>query len=170
MASSLLRVTLSRIATKRFVQLHGYWPAVKGPDPSVNMEFYESLTSPLPGKPRIIQYEGELKALKEKEKGSWKNLSKEERMDLYNMYFGMTMAEMSRGDDEWKSAVGLTLVICSFSLLLSWAMQEFCLAPPAPSALDSEVIAATIKQELQFHGGPISGYASMWDYENNRWK
>ena len=170
MASSLLRATLSRFILRRPVHLYGYWPAEKGPDPSINMDFHESLTSPLPARPRVIEYEGALKTLKEKEKGDWKNLSHEERMDLYNMYFGMTVSDMLRGNDEWKSSFGFTMVLVSVSILISWAMKEYCSTPNAPSSVDPDWVAAAIKRELQFHAGPITGYASMWDYENNCWK
>ena len=170
MASGLLRVALNRFVLRRPVHIYGYYPPQKGADPNINMEFFESFTAPLPAIPRTIGFEGELKALKEKEKGPWKNLSQEERMDLYNLYFSMSMADMSRSTDEWKSVIGMLCVLVSFGMLLQIVFRQFILPPCAPSTLDPECMKASIKQQLQLHHGPVNGYASMWDYENNCWK
>ena len=176
MASGLLRVVLSRAVIKRSVHvsalnnIYTFHPPAVGPDPNINMEFYESRTTPLPVFPRTVGFEGELKVLKEKEKGDWKNLSNEERMDLYNLYFSMSMADMCRDTDEYKSVAGVVMILISFTLLIHWFIHVYVLPPYVESAVDPEWVQAAIKKQLQFHAGPVTGYASMWDYENNCWK
>lgn len=111
----------------------------------------------------------DLKALKEKELGDWKNLSNEEQMDLYNMYFSMSMADMVRGNDTWKTSLGISLLVCSFGFAMIAFCKQFILPKP-PSTNSDEWVQASIKKQLQLHSNPITGLGSKWDYENNCWK
>ena len=176
MTFGMLRVALKQLVLTRPMHLSAirkvsnFYPPTVGPDPNVNYDFYESLSNPMPVVPRIIGFEGELKALKEKEKGDWKNLNPEEKMDLYNLYFSKSMADMCRSTDEWKSVFGCVAFLTALSFLLHWFINDMVLPPPASTSTDPEWIYAAIKKRLQFHADPITGYASMWDYENNCWK
>ncbi|XP_076812316.1 cytochrome c oxidase subunit 4 isoform 1, mitochondrial-like [Clavelina lepadiformis] len=176
MASSLLRVAFYRVALRRPLHvtavngIYSYHPPRVGEDPNINMDFHESLITPLPVFPRTIGFEGELKTLKEKEKGDWKSLSAEEQMDLYNMYFSMSMADMCREKDDWKSVLGVVSLVVAFSLWLHYFLHTQLLQPYPESCTNPEWAHEVIKKQIQFRANPITGYASMWDYENNCWK
>jgi len=112
----------------------------------------------------------DLIALKERERDDWNTLSLEEHMDLYNMNFSMSMADMSRDDDQWKTATGVALLVLAFALVVEGIMVEYVFPPLPQSVADPEWVAATIKKRIQLHDGHLTGYASKWDYENNCWK
>lgn len=177
MTVGILRVALHRVVGRRPVHLSAitkvdngnFYPPTKGDDPNINYDFFETPYNPLPLVPRTIGFDGEMKVLKEKEKGDWKNLSLEERMDLYNMYFSKSMADMNRETDEHKSVYGAVAILMGFGFFMYWFTNKFVLPPP-PRSTDPEWCYASIKRQLQLHSDPITGYASMWDYENNCWK
>ena len=50
---------------------------------------------------------GEIAGLREKEKGDWKKLAKEEKKVLYRASFCQTLAEVEAPTGEWKSVVGI---------------------------------------------------------------
>lgn len=150
--------------------LEGQSRAIVEGDPNVNAGFYESLLTPLPKKPRLFCTTPELQALKSKEAGDWKQLSEEDMKQLYDAYFGMTVTDMIRPDDSWKTIVGVVLFISGFTLWLHLFIHTFINPPYVKTVLDQEWINATVKKMLQQHQGDVSGYASKWDYENNRWK
>nr|CAB3233208.1 cytochrome c oxidase subunit 4 isoform 1, mitochondrial-like [Phallusia mammillata] len=135
----------------------------------INEDFYESVYSPLPDRPRSLPVAEDLKALKEKELGDWSNLTVDEQMDLYNMHFSMTMGDMVRGNDTWKSSMGLVFLISSLGFAFIILCKKFILPPP-PITYSDEWVHASIKKQLRMHSGPITGIASKWDYENNCWK
>lgn len=173
MASNMLRIAALRVLTRRTFGVtsasRGLGPAITG-DPNINENFYESMITPLPPKPRLNCTTPELKALKEKEKADWKNLTPEDMKQLYNAFFGMTVADMERKDDLWKSIVGVVLTMCGLALFIHLFIHTF-INPPYPSTVvDQEHINASIKRMLQQHQGDVTGYSSKWDYENNRWK
>nr|XP_026690445.1 cytochrome c oxidase subunit 4 isoform 1, mitochondrial-like [Ciona intestinalis] len=181
MASSLLRVALHRVVSHRSVHLTKVRPSMVvgfgGPvqlaenrDPNVNPIFHESLTNPIPDKPRTLKYTGDLATLKEMEVGDWKKLSVEEQMDLYNSYFGTSIADMCRDQDGWKSVLGAGMIFISFGLLLHLFIHLYINPPYVWTTLDEDWVKASIKRQIQSHAGDITGYSSKWDYANNRWK
>lgn len=66
-----------------------------------------------------------LQALREKEKGDWKQLSLEEKKALYRASFRQTFAEFQAPDGEWKSVLGWTLFFTSLSLWVYYGMKVF---------------------------------------------
>lgn len=64
-------------------------------------------------------------ALREKEKGDWKNLTIEEKKALYRYSFCQTFAEFSAPTGEWKSAVGMSLVIISLGVWAYFGLKYF---------------------------------------------
>lgn len=66
-----------------------------------------------------------LQALREKEKGDWKKLSIEEKKALYRASFCQTFSEMQAPTGEWKSIVGIALVVCSLGVWMFMALKYF---------------------------------------------
>ena len=64
-------------------------------------------------------------ALREKEKGDWKNLTKEEVQELYRATFCRTFAEIQAPTGEWKLALGGTLIACSLAIWVYIWMKLF---------------------------------------------
>ena len=139
-------------------------------DPRDDFYFQESLRHPIPNGPRMIVIPEDLKELKEKEKGDWKCLSVEEQMDLYNMYFGMSIAEMRQGSDKWKSSLGIALLCVTYSLMWFLFYKSQVLPPRDPYLSSEQHMKDNIAWQLKTFTNPITGYPSKYDYENNRWK
>ena len=64
-------------------------------------------------------------ALREKEKGDWKNLTKEEVQELYRFTFCRSFAEMQAPTGEWKMALGGTLIACSLAIWVYLWMKVY---------------------------------------------
>ena len=139
-------------------------------DPNDDFYFNESLRHPIPNGPRMICIPDELKCLKEAEKGDWKLISTEEQVDLYNMYFGMTIAEMSQGSDQWKSCFGIAFMMIAIMPMVMLAMKKTVLPVPDPYMTSEERLKETIAWQIKARYNPITGYPSLWDYEANDWK
>ena len=61
------------------------------------------------------------KALKQKEKASWSSLSIDEKVELHDLKFKESFAEMNRSTNEWKTVVGAAMFFIGFTaLLLIW--------------------------------------------------
>jgi len=139
-------------------------------DPHDDPYFHESLRHPIPSGPRMIVIPEELKDLKEKELGDWKELTVDEQNDLYNMYFGMSIAELSQGTDRWKTSIGCACIYISIALMVSFIIREFIIVKRDPYLRSEEMVKDQIVWQLKTFHDPITGYPSLWDYENNCWK
>lgn len=64
-------------------------------------------------------------ALRQKEKGDWKQLSIEEKKALYRASFRRTFAEFKAPTGEWKSVLGSALFFSSLALWLFYGMKLF---------------------------------------------
>jgi len=178
MASNLLRIQISRalIQTQRMRLststriLGGHSVGIDNRDPNIDHDVIEGLYHPIPDNGRTINYTGEMAAVKEKELGDWKDMTADEQISLYNSYFSLTMADMVRGTDSWKSALGLAFTLIGMTFLAQVFLNEFVTNRTVPYSLQEEYVAASVKKLIQAHDGPVSGYSSMWDYENNCWK
>ncbi|XP_065827287.1 cytochrome c oxidase subunit 4 isoform 2, mitochondrial-like [Oscarella lobularis] len=120
-----------------------------------------SLTEPAPLRPidAAVSESAELKALREKAKGAWKNLTKEEKITLYRASFPQTFAEMKAPTGEWKKVLGgVTLGVAAgiafFSLL------RLTVGPTKPHTLNPEWQAATEEKMRAQLANPISGLSS----------
>lgn len=173
MASNLLRMKAAHLIARRAFSVT---PCVRiaGPaltdDPNVNVDYFEDMINPLPAQPRLWCTTPELKALKAKEAGSWKDLTEDDMRQLYDAYFSMRVSDMERPIDNWKSYLGAIFYFCGFTLLLHLFIHVYVNPPYVSTVLDQEWVNATVKKMLQQHQGDLTGYASKWDYENNRWK
>ncbi|XP_059474377.1 cytochrome c oxidase subunit 4 isoform 1, mitochondrial [Neocloeon triangulifer] len=118
---------------------------------------------------RFLENTPDILALREKEKGDWKKLSVEEKKALYRASFCQTFAEMKAPTGQWKSIVGITLLISSLSLWVYMAMKKF-VYKPLPVTFDEDRVQAQLQRMIDLRIEPIEGLTSKYDYENNRWK
>ncbi|XP_022912924.1 cytochrome c oxidase subunit 4 isoform 1, mitochondrial-like [Onthophagus taurus] len=108
-------------------------------------------------------------ALKEKEKGDWHKLSIEEKKALYRASFRQTFSEFKAPSGEWKSIFGFALFFASLGLWMFIALKVF-VYNPLPISFDEEHKRAQLKRMLDLKMNPVTGIASEWDYEKNKWK
>ncbi|XP_050294193.1 cytochrome c oxidase subunit 4 isoform 1, mitochondrial-like [Anthonomus grandis grandis] len=108
-------------------------------------------------------------ALREKEKGDWKNLSIEEKKALYRASFRQTFAEMKAPTGEWKYSIGVTLLFCAVSLWCFFGMKAF-VYPPLPESFKQDHREAQARRMIDLHVNPVQGISSKWDYEKDDWK
>merc|ERR1711872_878745 len=77
--------------------------------------YIDSVMAPFPAI-RFKEDVGEIAALREKEKGDWKKLTKEEKKALYRASFCQTLAEVEAPTGEWKSILGMSLIGISIGI------------------------------------------------------
>jgi len=112
----------------------------------------------------------ELMALREKEKGDWKNLTLEEKKTLYRASFCQTYAEMKAPSGEWKAILAGTLL--GFSVtgwVLIW-MKKYVYPKELPRTITREWQEKELENMVRQRQGPIEGISSHWDYEKGEWK
>jgi len=118
---------------------------------------------------RFRKMDAEFKALRQKEKGDWKNLSLEEKKRLYRFTFRATLAEFDHPTGQWKLVIAgllgvITLSMGIMALVKRWALQGDLWY------LSEEAKNKHLEMMIQFYADPVSGIASKWDYEKNVWK
>ncbi|XP_032622265.1 cytochrome c oxidase subunit 4 isoform 2, mitochondrial [Chelonoidis abingdonii] len=148
---------------------HGHSGQVATQEDMSVPQYYDKRSSPLPHVPYHKDLSAEQKALKEKEKGSWKQLSNEEKVALYRLKFNQTFAEMNRPSSEWKTVLGGVFVFFGFTGLIVW-WQRVYVFPPKPHTLTDEWKAQQVKRMLDMRMNPIQGFSAKWDYDKNEWK
>ncbi|XP_017288961.1 cytochrome c oxidase subunit 4 isoform 2, mitochondrial [Kryptolebias marmoratus] len=131
--------------------------------------YWDRLDTPLPDKPyRDVLTDAE-KSLKQKEKGPWTELSKEEKVALYHLMFCQTYAEMKHPTSEWKTVIGGIFFFLGFTGLVFW-WQRIYVYPPRPRTFESEWQAMQLQRMLDMKINPIQGFSAKWDYEKGQWK
>ncbi|KAG5880640.1 hypothetical protein JTB14_015617 [Gonioctena quinquepunctata] len=108
-------------------------------------------------------------ALREKEKGDWKNLSVEEKKALYRASFCQTFAEFKAPTGEWKSVLGIGLTLMSGALWIFYFLKTFVYSP-LPITFSPEYREAQLRRIIDLQANPIQGISSKWDYEKDDWK
>ncbi|KAL0595252.1 Cytochrome c oxidase subunit 4 isoform 2, mitochondrial, partial [Plecturocebus cupreus] len=131
--------------------------------------WYAQRSYPMPEEPFCTELNAEQQALKEKEKGSWTQLSHAEKVALYRLQYHQTFAEMNRRSNEWKTVMGCVFFFCGFTALLIW-WQRVYVYPPKPITLTDEWKAQQLQRMLDLKVNPVHGLASHWDYEKKEWK
>ncbi|CAD7669520.1 unnamed protein product [Nyctereutes procyonoides] len=152
--------------------------------------YHAQRSYPMPDEPFCTELNAEQRALKEKEKGSWTQLSHAEKvawyilgMDIpkalaspqlhlppvYRLQFHETFAEMNRRSNEWKTVMGCVFFFFGFTALLIW-WQRVYVFPKKPITLMDEWKAQQLQRILDMKGNPVQGLASRWDYEKKEWK
>ncbi|XP_026882769.1 cytochrome c oxidase subunit 4 isoform 2, mitochondrial isoform X1 [Electrophorus electricus] len=131
--------------------------------------YCDRLDIPLPDKPYQDVLSAADKSLKQKEKGPWNNLSKEEKIALYRIMFKETYAEMKRPSSEWKTVFGgIFFFVGLTGLVVFW--QRIYVYPPSPRTFEEEWQAKQVKRMLDMQVNPVEGFSAKWDYEKGQWK
>ncbi|XP_042527371.1 cytochrome c oxidase subunit 4 isoform 1, mitochondrial [Dipodomys spectabilis] len=154
------------ISTSVCVRAHG--SVVKSEDYALP-SYVDRRDYPLPDVAHVRQLSASQKALKEKEKAAWTDLSKDEKVELYRIRFNESFAEMNQGTNEWKTVLGMALFFVGFTaIVLIW--EKRFVYGPVPHTFDEDWVAMQTKRMLDMKVSPIQGFASKWDYEKNDWK
>uniref|UniRef100_A0A8D1DX09 Cytochrome c oxidase subunit 4 n=1 Tax=Sus scrofa TaxID=9823 RepID=A0A8D1DX09_PIG len=82
--------------------------------------YHAQRSYPMPDEPFCTELSAEQWALKEKEKGSWTQLSHAEKVALYRLQYHETFAEMNRRSNEWKTVMGCVFFFFGFTGLMIW--------------------------------------------------
>jgi len=113
---------------------------------------------------RWMEPNNAINALREKEKGDWKQLTMEEKKALYRASFRQTFAELDAPTGEWKLVLAWILFIFSGGLWMLMGLRT--ISPP----MVKEDEMKKLEVMLQLGVDPVEGLSSKWDYENNKWK
>ncbi|XP_075383913.1 cytochrome c oxidase subunit 4 isoform 2, mitochondrial [Tenrec ecaudatus] len=124
---------------------------------------------PMPDDPYCTELSAEQQALKEKEKGSWTQLTKAEKVALYHIQFNETFAEMNRRSNEWKTVMGGVFFFVGVTALVIWWQRVFVF-PEKPITLTDQWKAQQLQRILDMKGNPVQGLAARWDYDKKEWK
>jgi len=111
----------------------------------------------------------EIKVLREKEKGDWRNLTIEEKKTLYRASFWRTLAEVEAPTGEWKFTISVVLLVISISFWIEIFFKVF-IAPPLPESFSLENRKRQLRLMLDYKIDPVQGISSKWDYERDCWK
>ncbi|XP_064779104.1 cytochrome c oxidase subunit 4 isoform 2, mitochondrial-like [Oncorhynchus masou masou] len=131
--------------------------------------YSDRLDTPLPDRPWKDVLDSTDKSLKQKEKGPWTALSKEEKIALYRLKFNHTYPEMKRPSHEWKTVIGGMFIVFGITgLVVFW--QCHYVYPPQPHTFGEEWQAKQIQRMLDMRINPIEGLSAQWDYKNKQWK
>ncbi|XP_008827616.1 cytochrome c oxidase subunit 4 isoform 2, mitochondrial isoform X2 [Nannospalax galili] len=130
---------------------------------------YAQRSYPMPDEPFCTELSAEQQALKEKEKGSWAQLSQAEKVALYRLQFHQTFAEMNRRSNEWKTVMGCVFFFVGITALVIW-WERVYVFPKKPITLTDERKAQQLQRLLDMKSNPVQGLAAHWDYERKEWK
>ncbi|XP_022906183.2 cytochrome c oxidase subunit 4 isoform 1, mitochondrial-like [Onthophagus taurus] len=111
----------------------------------------------------------QIAALREKEKGDWKNLDCKDKRALYRASFRQTFAEMQAPTGEWKSTFGFTFMFVSIALWIYMGIRVY-VQNPWPKSYKEEAREAQLKRILDLQIEILHGLSYEWDYENKEWK
>ncbi|XP_058500254.1 cytochrome c oxidase subunit 4 isoform 2, mitochondrial [Solea solea] len=131
--------------------------------------YWDSTNVPLPDRRYKVTLSSEDERLKQKEKGPWDQLSKEEKLALYRLSFSQTFSEMNQPSAEWKTVVGAMFIFLGLTGLIVW-WQKVHVFPKPPRTFDDEWQAKQLQRMLDMRMNPIEGISSKWDYEKGQWK
>ncbi|KAL4717680.1 hypothetical protein ACJJTC_000829 [Scirpophaga incertulas] len=118
---------------------------------------------------RFKENSADICALREKEKGDWKQLCCEDKKALYRASFCQTFSEFKHPTGMWKVVVGCVLITTSFGF---WAAMFFhyYVTEPLPVSFSKQSQKAQLRRMLELRVNAVDGISSKWDYDNDRWK
>lgn len=108
-------------------------------------------------------------ALREREKGDWRKLTKEEKKAIYRASFCQTFSEFTHPTGELKGALGCALMVASLGIWL-YILMKFFVYQPLPNSFKEENRQAQFRRMLDLKVNPITGISSKWDFEKDDWK
>ncbi|GAB1599256.1 cytochrome c oxidase subunit 4 isoform 1, mitochondrial-like [Argonauta hians] len=118
---------------------------------------------------RFKESTGENLALLNKQTGDWKNLTLQEKKDLYRISFCQTYAEMNAPTGDWKRILSTVLLGCTVTgWIIIW--MKLYVYPPIPSTINQEWQDAMLERMIAQRVNPVEGVSSHFDYEAGRWK
>ncbi|XP_059390990.1 cytochrome c oxidase subunit 4 isoform 1, mitochondrial-like [Carassius carassius] len=132
-------------------------------------QYNNRLDTPLPDVPFVRNLSAEQKKLKEKEKGSWTQLTKEEKLALYRLTHELSYAEMRQGSKEWMTVLGGIFIFLGFTGLVVW-WQRIYVYGDVPHTLSEESMAQQTQRMIDMRVNPVHGFSNKWDYEKKQWK
>nr|XP_055037624.1 cytochrome c oxidase subunit 4 isoform 1, mitochondrial [Misgurnus anguillicaudatus] len=132
-------------------------------------QYNNRLDTPLPDVPFVRSLNAEQKKLKEKEKGSWTQLTKEEKLAIYRLTHELSYPEMRRGSKEWMTVVGGCFFFLGFTGLLVWWQRDYVYGD-VPHTLSPEWVEKQTQRMIDMRVNPVHGFSSKWDYEKKQWK
>uniref|UniRef100_A0A1A9W0A5 Cytochrome c oxidase subunit 4 n=1 Tax=Glossina brevipalpis TaxID=37001 RepID=A0A1A9W0A5_9MUSC len=118
---------------------------------------------------RFREPNNEINNLRQKEKGDWKKLSLDEKKALYRASFCQTFAELQAPTGEWKKHLGVGFIFTAMAIWIAILMNLF-VYDELPITFDDEHKKAQLKRMIDLEMNPVTGLASKWDYQNNKWK
>lgn len=140
---------------------------IVGPSHSVNYDYFDTPDFPMPSV-RFASNTPEVLALRKKEKGDWKQLTLEEKKQLYRNTFCQTYAEMTAPTADWKRITALFFYTIAASILLF--LYNVTYYGRRPVTYDREHHQAMLASMLMKNVGRYSGVSSKYDFEKNEWK
>lgn len=142
---------------------------IVGPSASVSDDYFDRVDKPCPPI-RFKETTPEFEALREKEKGSWKNLTIDEKKTLYRYSFCQTFKEMEAPTAHVRRIVGYTLMFLSVPLF-AYAAAKAYLFPPLPDSMSDQSKKQVVRWYIDSRADPMDGgISSKWDYEKQQWK
>eukprot|EP00088_Acartia_fossae_P051765 TRINITY_DN581_c0_g2_i3.p1 TRINITY_DN581_c0_g2~~TRINITY_DN581_c0_g2_i3.p1 ORF type:complete len:185 (-),score=73.96 TRINITY_DN581_c0_g2_i3:316-870(-) len=133
------------------------------------INYVDSVMSPFPAI-RFKEDVGEVAALRTKEQGDWKKMTKEEKKALYRASFCQTLTELEAPTGEWKSVTGLVLLGLSLGLW-GYLWVKWVVYGDMPDTItNDEKRKAQIERMIALRVNPVEGFASKYDYEKGKWK
>ncbi|KAK7075801.1 Cytochrome c oxidase subunit IV [Halocaridina rubra] len=130
--------------------------------------YVDRIDFPMPAV-RFKENTPDVMALREKEKGDWNKLTIEEKKALYRASFCQTFSEIQAPTGEWKSVLGISLIISSLAVWVYLVMKMYVYSP-MPDTFTPEKQAAQLQRIIDLRGNPVEGISSKWDYEKGDWK
>jgi len=131
--------------------------------------YMDNVMAPFPAI-RFKEDSGEIIALRVKEKGDWKKMTKEEKKVLYRASFCQTLVEVEAPTGEWKSVLGIILMGASIGMWGYMWMKGYVYGELPDTMTNEEKKKAQIERMIALRVNPIEGLTSNYDYEKGRWK
>jgi len=131
--------------------------------------YHETLHAPFPAI-RFKEENEAIAAIRQKEIGDWKKMTLHEKKELYRFSFCQTIVEYKAPTGEWKKVFGIAMFFISLGIWGVVWLKMFVYAPQPKTISDVEHQKAQIKRMIDMRVNPIDGFASRYDYENNKWK
>ncbi|VDL19844.1 unnamed protein product [Hymenolepis diminuta] len=121
-----------------------------------NPQYLDDPHNPYPSI-RFRENDDVYEALRKKELGDWKNLTLEEKKQLYRYSFRMTMAETMAPHPRWKLAIAWACFVMSGALLYLSFIKSVVLNLPTMKYAKKEYKEALLYRRLYSRDGPIDG-------------